>query len=104
MDAIYWCARPVPVKLSFLLLSLALLFLALCVVVFAAGPAQQSGYCDSGSEVAVALQLSREQCEKMREITNRFFGDSASLRGKIAEKRLQLKRLYQDGRADPIRH
>jgi Spy/CpxP family protein refolding chaperone len=100
-DAIFWCARPVPVKLSLLLLSLAVFFLALCVVVFADGPRQQLDYCDPESELAVALQLSREQCERIREIGNRLSGDSASLRGNIVEKRLQLKGLYQDGRADP---
>lgn len=89
------------VKRWFFILTLLLLFIGLYVIVFAQEPGQQPGSCDLQSGLPATLNLSRQQCEKMRQLTNRFYNDAAITRGKIMEKRLELKRLSRDPKADP---
>ena len=88
-----------PVKHWFLILTLILLFLALYVVVYAG----ETGVplCDLQSGLAGALNLSRQQCEDMQSVADRFFNDTADVRNKIVEKRLELKDLSKTQKADP---
>jgi Spy/CpxP family protein refolding chaperone len=89
------------VKDWFLILALVLLCLVFCAAVFAGEPRQQSGPCDAQSGLAATLNLSQEQCEKLRQLTERFRNDTAATRGRIVEKRFELKRLSEDPKADP---
>jgi len=95
------CIPGMSVKHWFFIIALVLLLMALCVAVFAGEPGQQSGYCDLQSGLPATLNLSRKQCEKMRQLTDRFRNDTAITRGKIMEKRLELGRLSEDPKTDP---
>jgi hypothetical protein len=95
------CIPGMSVKRWLFIFALVLLFVALCVVVFADGPGQQSGYCDLQTGLPATLNLSRKQCRDMRQLTNRFFNDTAMARGKIMEKRLEIKMLSKSPNADP---
>jgi Spy/CpxP family protein refolding chaperone len=90
-----------PVKQWFFIVALVLLFIALCALVFADERGQQPGDCDVQSGLAATLNLSQRQCENMRQLTDRFRKDTAITRGKIMEKRIELKRLSEDPKADP---
>jgi Spy/CpxP family protein refolding chaperone len=46
------------------------------------------------------LNLSREQREKMREIRDRFWADTHNLRYDMAEKRIEMRKLFTDPKAD----
>jgi Spy/CpxP family protein refolding chaperone len=89
------------VKDWFLILALVLLFVAFCAVVFAGEPVQQPGPCDAQSGLAANLNLSQEQCEKLRQLAERFRSDTAATKGKIMEKRFELRRLSEDPKVDP---
>lgn len=90
-----------PVKQWFLIITLVLLFMFLCMVVFAGESGQQSSYCDLQSGSLSSLNLSREQHEKMRQLSDGFRKDTAITRGKIIEKRLELKSLSENPKPDP---
>jgi hypothetical protein len=95
------CIPGMSVKRWFCIFVLLLLFMALCVAVFAQEPGQYSGSCDLQNGLPSTLNLSRQQCEKMRKLTNSFYSDTAVTRGKIMEKRLELRRLSRDPKTDP---
>lgn len=88
-----------PVKHWLLILALILLFFALYVVVYAAETG--ASRCDLQGGLAGALNLSRQQCEDMQRVADRFFNDTADMRNKIIEKRLELKNLSKDQKTDP---
>jgi hypothetical protein len=90
-----------PVKGWFFVIALVLLFMSLCVAVFAGEPGQQSGYCDLQSGLAGTLNLSQTQYEGLRQLTDRFRNDAAIMREKIMKKRLELWRFSEDSRANP---
>jgi Spy/CpxP family protein refolding chaperone len=90
-----------PVKQWFFIIALVLLFVALGVLVFADERGQQLGDCDVQSGLAATLNLSQSQCENMQQLTDRFHKDTAITRGKIMEKRIELKRLSEDTKAAP---
>jgi hypothetical protein len=87
-----------PVKHWLFILVLILLFLALYMVVFAGETG--SPRCDLQSGLAAALNLSQQQCEDIRRVTERFFDDTAGIRNKIVEKRIELKNLSKSLKAD----
>jgi Spy/CpxP family protein refolding chaperone len=89
-----------PVKQWFFIIALVLLFVAFGVLVFAEERGQQPGDCDLQRGLAATLNLSQRQCENMRQLTDRFRKDTAITRGKIMEKRIELKRLSEDPKAD----
>jgi len=88
-----------PVKHWFLILAIVLIFMALCVVVFAGEPGAPD--CDLQSGLAATLNLSQKQCEDLRQLTDRFYDDTAVTRNKIVEKRLELKDLSRVPKTDP---
>ena len=70
-----------PVKGWFFVIALVLLFfMSLCAVVFAGEPEQRSGYCDLQTGLARTLNLSRAQCESLRQLADQFSNDTASIR------------------------
>jgi len=87
-----------PVKHWFLILALIVLFLALYVVVYAG----ETGVprCDLQRGLAGALNLSRQQCEDIWCETDSFYDDTAGIRNKIVEKRIELKNLSKSLKAD----
>jgi Spy/CpxP family protein refolding chaperone len=87
-----------PVKHRFSILALVLIFMALCVVVFAEEPGAPD--CDLQSGLAAALNLSQAQCESLRQLTDRFYDDAAPVRNKIVQKRLELKNLSRVPKTD----
>jgi Spy/CpxP family protein refolding chaperone len=89
------------VKKGFFVVAIVLFFMALCVVVFAGEPGQQSGNCDLQSGSDPILNLSKTQCENIQQLTDRFRNDTATTRGKIIEKRIELRRLSEDLKTDP---
>jgi Spy/CpxP family protein refolding chaperone len=97
--AIPCCIAMMSIKRRFYVLVLVLLFLALCLAVFAGEP--ESISCDLQSGLPATLNLSREQCENMRQLTEKFRNDTAITRGKIMEKRLELKSLSENPKPDP---
>jgi hypothetical protein len=88
-----------PVKHWVFILILVLLFLALYVVVFAGE--HGSTPCDLQSDLAAVLNLSQAQCESLRQLKDRFYDDTAPVRNKIVEKRLELKGLSRAPKTDP---
>jgi len=87
-----------PVKHWLLILALIVLFLALCAVVYAGETGVPS--CDLQGRLAGVLNLSQQQCEDMQRVANRFFNDTAAIRNKIVEKRIELKNLSKVPKAD----
>ena len=90
-----------PVRRWLLIVALVLFSMALSVVVFAGEPEQRSGYCNLQSGLAGALNLSRAQCEGLRQLTDKFRNDAAITREKLMEKRFELRRLSDDPKANP---
>lgn len=88
-----------PVKHWFFILALVLIFMALCVVVFAGEPGAPS--CDLQSGLAATLNLSQKQCEDLRQLTDRFYNDTAVTRNKIVEKRLELRNPLKTSETEP---
>lgn len=80
---------------------IVLLSLGLCVIVFAGETDQYSGDCDLNSGSYATLGLSREQCSKMGQMSDRFRNDTAEARAEIAEKHLELRKLAEDPTTDP---
>jgi hypothetical protein len=87
-----------PVKHWLFILVLILLFLALYMVVFAGETG--SPRCDLQSGLAAALNLSQQQCEDMHRVADSFYDDTAAIRNKIVEKRIELKNLSKVPKAD----
>ncbi len=89
---------------------LALLFVGLATVVFAAppdpgptGPAQVTGPGGHGGfhhRFASRLNLAQEQRDKMRELRNRYYTDTHDLRYDIRLKRLEMRKLFTDPKVD----
>jgi hypothetical protein len=79
----------ISVRHWFLILTLLLLFIGLCAVVFAGELGQQPGPYDLQSESPAILNVSRQQCEKVGQLAHRFYSDTAITRGKIVEKRFE---------------
>jgi len=96
---IRYCIAGIPVTRLLRIIALVILFAALCVVVFAGEPEPPD--CDLQSGLPATLSLSQKQCEKIRQLTDRFRKDTAGTRAKIMEKRLELRRLSEDPKADP---
>jgi Spy/CpxP family protein refolding chaperone len=80
-----------PVKHWFLILANVLIFMALCVVVFAGETGAPR--CNLQSGLAGVLNLSQQQCEDIQRVTDRFYDDTAGTRNKIVEKRFDLRSL-----------
>ncbi|MCX5810333.1 MAG: periplasmic heavy metal sensor [Proteobacteria bacterium] len=93
------CILGMSIKRWFCIVVLVLLFVALCVAVFAGEPEPPD--CDLQSGLAATLNLSQTQCENIRQLTDRFRNDTAITRGKIMEKRLELRRLSEDQKTNP---
>jgi hypothetical protein len=87
-----------PMKHWLFILVLVLLFLALYVAVFAGE--SESPRCDLQSGLAAALNLSQQQCEDIRRVTERFYDDTAGIRNKSVEKCFELKNLTKVPKAD----
>lgn len=88
-----------PVRRWLFILALFLLFLARYVVAFARETG--SPRCDLQSGLTAVLNLSQHQCEELRRVTNRSHDDTASIRNKIVEKRLEVKGLSRVSKAEP---
>jgi hypothetical protein len=88
-----------PVKHWLCILVLILLFLALYTVVFAGETG--SPRRDLRSGLAAVPNLSQQQCEDIRRVTDSFYDDTAAIRNKIVEKRLELKDLSRVLKTDP---
>ena len=89
-----------PVRLWLFVLIVVLLFFCLCMVVFASEPAPRDCSIEE-NRLLVELNLSREQCERIRQLNDEFRNDSASLRSKIIEKRIMLHNFHDDPKAHP---
>jgi len=80
---------------------MVVLFLALTTTVFAFGGrgGQGAGF---GSPMAMAanLNLSKEQSEKMWQIKEKFHNDTQKIRYELFQKRIEMKSLYADPKAD----
>jgi Spy/CpxP family protein refolding chaperone len=94
------CTSGMSMKRWLLCIALVLLFMGLCVVVFAGEATQQLDSCNLQMGLAATLNLSSEQCEKMCQLADRFYSSAASTRGTIIEKRLEFRRLCDDPRTD----
>lgn len=90
-----------PAKLLLRVILLVLLFLGLCVIVFAGETEMRAVNCDLSNGPYAALGLSREQCFRMRQISDKLINDTTSTRTRITEKRLELKRTASDPNAEP---
>jgi hypothetical protein len=82
-----------PIKHWLTVIALILFSIALSIVVFAGEPVQCSDSCDAPSGLAATLNLSQKQREDMQQLADQFSNDTAAIRGKIMEKRLDLKSL-----------
>jgi len=94
---------------NFIMIVCALLWVGLAAVAFAAPPdssppGPQGFHKDRGAaahhEFHSPLNLSQEQREKMREIRDRFWADTHDLRYDMAEKRIEMRKLFTDPKAD----
>lgn len=90
-----------PIKRRLYVTALVLFFMALCVAVFAGEPGQQPGLCDLQGGLAGTLNLSQEQCKKIQELADRFHDDSAAIRERIMEKRIERMKISEDPHPDP---
>lgn len=89
-----------PIKRWLYVAAFILLFMALCVAVFAGEPGQHVGLCDFQGGLAGTLNLSREQCWRLRQLADKFQDDSAVVRGRNMEKRLALMKASKDPQTD----
>jgi len=90
-----------PIKHWLTVIAIILFSIALCAVVFAGEPLQ----CSPPREVptsglAVTLNLSQKQREDLQQLADQFSNDTAAIRGKIMEKRLDLKSLSKGSDAN----
>ena len=90
---------PISVKRWLYSIALFLLFIALCVTVFA-GEQKITG-CDLESGLPATLSLSHEQCKKIQELADRFRNDSAPIRARIMEKHFEHMKVSEDPQTDP---
>lgn len=88
-------------KLLLQVILLALLFLGLCVIVFAGETERIADNCDLSNGPYAARDLTREQRERMRQMSNKLSNDTAFTRARMAEKRLELKRAARDPNTCP---
>lgn len=96
---IFCCIAGTPIKRWFCIAVLVLLFIALCVVVFAGEPEPPG--CDLESGLPATLNLSQEQCKKIQQLADRFRNDSAVIRARIMEKRIELMKVSENPKTDP---
>lgn len=89
-----------PIKHWLIIIAIILLSIALYVVVFAGEPLQCSDSCEAPGGLAATLSLSQKQREDLQQLADQFGNDTATIRGKIMEKRLVLKRLSKDPEAN----
>jgi Spy/CpxP family protein refolding chaperone len=95
---------------NFTIVVCALLWIGFAAVVCAAPPdsgpppGPQGFHKDLGPaahhEFHSPLNLSKEQREKMREIRDRFWADTHNLRYDLAEKRMEMRKLFTDPKTD----
>lgn len=95
---------------NFTMIVCALLWIGLAAVAFAAPPDSsppgppQGFHKDHGPaahhEFHSPLNLSQEQRGKMREIRDRFWADTHDLRYNMVEKRIEMRKLFTDPKAD----
>jgi len=76
-----------------------LILLGLVITVF--GEEENMAVCDLDKSVPQALNLSPEQCKKIRQLADKFWKDSQVMRARIMEKRFELKKALEDPNADP---
>ena len=88
-----------PVKPKIYILAIVLLFFALCFIVFAGEPVPRG--CELENGLFAELNLSKKQCEHIRQLYDEFRNKTAVLRGKIIEKRIVLKNLYDNPNTNP---
>ncbi|MBA4390459.1 MAG: hypothetical protein C0399_05930 [Syntrophus sp. (in: bacteria)] len=86
---------------------LAVLFVALATTAFAFGPGAgfmgRGGYGpDHGGAIGnvAGLNLSKEQTDKMWKLREKFYNDTQALRYELFQKRVELKTVYADSKAD----
>ena len=88
---------------------LALVFLALGTVVYAAPPGSGAAASPDGGPQGRAwhhhsirgkLDLSKEQQDRMHEVWNRYRTDVHDLRYDLMEKRIEVKKLFTDPKTD----
>ncbi|MCX5811959.1 MAG: Spy/CpxP family protein refolding chaperone [Proteobacteria bacterium] len=88
---------------------MVVLFLALTTTVFAFGGKGGYGFSRCGGQgagfggpmgMAANLNLSKEQSEKMWQTKEKFHNDTQKLRFELFQKRIELKDLYADPKAD----
>jgi preprotein translocase subunit SecF len=85
-----YCIAGIPVTRLLFIVALAVLFVALCVAVFA--NETESRGCDLQSGLAATLNLSQTQCENMRQLTDRFRNDiRQSQEGRLWKNALSLE-------------
>ena len=94
---------------NFTMVVCALLWVAIAGVVFAAPPdsgppGAQGFHKDYGPaahhEFRPPFNFSQEQRAKMREIRDRFLADTHDLRYDLAEKRIEMRKLFTDPKTD----
>ena len=90
----------IPIKHWLTIIAIILFSIALYVVVFAGEPVQCSDSCEAPSGLAANLNLSQKQREDLQQLADQFSNDTVPIRGKIMEKRLDLKRLSKDPEAN----
>ena len=78
---------------------ITILFLALGIICF--GEEIEIATCDLEKGLPQTLNLSPEQCKKIRQMSDRFWKDSQVMRARIMEKRLELKKALEHPNADP---
>ena len=85
----------------------AVLFVALTTTAFAFGPGSgfmgRGGYGRDQGGVAgniAGLNLSKEQTDKMWQLREKFHNDTQALRYELFQKRMELKAVYADPKAD----
>ena len=69
--------------------------------VFAHGPGGKRGYGETGCCGGSYSNLSPEQKEKLQAQQKKFYEDTAELRRELSQKRLELRSLWVDPKADP---
>jgi Spy/CpxP family protein refolding chaperone len=89
-----------PIKHWLTVIALILFSMAFCMVVFAAESGQCLDSCEAPGGFAATLNLSQRQREGLQQLADQFSTDTAATRGKIMEKRLELKRLSNDPEAN----
>jgi len=78
----------------------AVLLIGLATTVFAFGPKGGCTGLGFGGPGMAALNLSKEQVDKMWQLNERFRNETEALRKELFQKRLDLKALYSDPKAN----